>query len=171
MDLDYALSEKEPHVPTDIDAPEIRKNKALVITLMKRLTSKIFDSSKGVRAHIMEIRDLAIQFKTLKIDISEPFLVHFIINSFLAEYGPFKISYNAHKEGWSMTELLTICVQEEERSKHDKPEVAHLATRAKGKGKKDHGKRKDGHIKKDCPKYQKWLEKRVLSQPKESDGK
>ncbi|PKI44635.1 hypothetical protein CRG98_034990 [Punica granatum] len=114
-----------------------KSDKALANTLMKRLTSKTFDGSKSVRAHITEMRDLAAQLKTLKIDISKPFLVHFLP----AEYGPFKISYNTHKEEWSITELLTMCVQEEERMKYDKPEVAHLATRLKGKGKKDHGKR------------------------------
>ncbi|PKI78207.1 hypothetical protein CRG98_001378 [Punica granatum] len=118
-----------------------KSDKALASTLMKTLTSKIFDSSKGVHAHITEIRDLAAQLKTLKIDISEPFLVHFILNSLPAEYGPFKISYNTHKEEWSITKLLTMCVQEEERMKQDKPEVAHPVTRPKGKGKKDHGKR------------------------------
>ncbi|PKI49682.1 hypothetical protein CRG98_029927 [Punica granatum] len=108
---------------------------------MKRLTSKTFNSSKGVHAHITEIKDLTAQLKTLKIDISEPFLVHFILNSLPAEYEPFKISYNTQKEEWSITELLTMCVQKEERMKHDKLEVAHLATRPKGMGKKYHGKR------------------------------
>ncbi|PKI57384.1 hypothetical protein CRG98_022229 [Punica granatum] len=166
MDLDYALHEDEPLAPTDTDAPEGavsevtrtkdflkaikeqfgKSDKALASTLMKRLTSKTFDSSKSVRAHITEMRDLAAQLKTLKIDISESFLVHFILNSLPVEYlpveyGPFKISYNTHKEEWSISELLTMCVQEEEMMKHDKPEVAHLTTRPKGKGKKDHGKR------------------------------
>ncbi|PKI70508.1 hypothetical protein CRG98_009013 [Punica granatum] len=115
-------------------------DKALASTLMKRLTSKTFDSSKGVRAHITEMRDLIAQLKTLKIDISESFLVHFILNSLPAEYGPFKISHNTHKEEWSITELLTMCVQEEERMKHDKPKVAHLATRPKGKVRKIMGR-------------------------------
>ncbi|PKI41925.1 hypothetical protein CRG98_037675 [Punica granatum] len=118
-----------------------KSGKALASTLMKRLTSKTFNSSKGVRAHITEMSDLAAQLKTLKIDIFEPFLVHFILNSLPAQYGPFKIFYNTHKEERSITELLTMCVQEEERMKHDKPKVAHLATRPKGKGKKEHGKR------------------------------
>ncbi|PKI38885.1 hypothetical protein CRG98_040725 [Punica granatum] len=108
-----------------------KSDKALTSTLMKRLTSKIFDSSNGVRAHITEMRDLTAQLKTLKVDISKPFLVHFIFNSLPAEYGPFKISYNTHKEEWSIIKLLTMCVQEEEMMKQDKPEVAHLATPSK----------------------------------------
>ncbi|PKI63077.1 hypothetical protein CRG98_016528 [Punica granatum] len=85
--------------------------------------------------------DLAAQLKTLKINIFEPFLVNFILNSLPAEYGPFKISCNTHKEEWSITELLTMYVQEEERMKQDKLEIAHLATRPKGKGNKDYRKR------------------------------
>ncbi|PKI36970.1 hypothetical protein CRG98_042671 [Punica granatum] len=64
--------------------------KALASTLMKRLTSKIFDSSRVcVRTLRKHIR---------RSDISEAFLVHFILNSLPAEYGTFKISYNTRKE-------------------------------------------------------------------------
>lgn len=38
---------------------------------MKRLTSKSFNSSKGMRAHITKMRDVAAQLKTPKIDIFE----------------------------------------------------------------------------------------------------
>jgi len=47
--------------------------------------------------------------------MSESFLVHFILNTLLQEYGPFKISYSAHKDKWLINELMTMCVQEEER--------------------------------------------------------
>jgi hypothetical protein len=96
-------------------------DKVLASTLMKKLSSKTFDRSRSVREHIMEMRDMAAQLKSLEVDISESFLVHFILNSLPTEYTPFKISYNTHKDKWSVNELLTMCVQEEERLKHEKP--------------------------------------------------
>ena len=47
--------------------------------------------------------------------MSETFLVHYILNTLPAAYGPFKISYNTHKDKWSINELLNMCVQEEGR--------------------------------------------------------
>lgn len=170
----------------------VRSDKALASTLMKRLSSKSFDSTKGVREHIMEMRDMAAQLKSLKMEISEAFLVHFILNSLPSEYGPFKISYNTHKDEWSVNELLTMCVQEEERLKTERPESSHMATHFKGKTKKFNNVlkpkntvsfkkvgnkvscffcKKSGHMKKDCQKYKKWLEKKGISQNKEADTK
>ena len=40
----------------------------------------------------------------------ESFLVHFILNTLLPEYGLFKISYNTRKDKWSINELMTMCV-------------------------------------------------------------
>jgi hypothetical protein len=65
---------------------------------MKKLSSKTFDRSRSVREHIMKMRDMAAQLKSLEVDISESFLVHFILNSLPTEYTPFKISYNTHKD-------------------------------------------------------------------------
>jgi hypothetical protein len=76
-----------------------------------------------------------------------------------------------------------MCVQEEEKLKHEKPESVHMVTHAKGKTKggkyaqkfkkenkvpiKQNGKKdtcffckKGGHMKKDCQKYIKWLERK-----------
>ncbi|KAL6342868.1 hypothetical protein AAG906_016887 [Vitis piasezkii] len=85
-------------------------DKALANTLMTKMCSMKFNGTKGVREHIMEMRDIATQLKSLEIEMSESFLVHFILNSLPSEYGPFKISYNIHKEKWSINELLTMCV-------------------------------------------------------------
>ena len=80
----------------------VSSDKVLASTLMKRLSSKTFDSSRNVREHIMEMRDMSAQLKSLEVDISESFLVHFILNSLPSEYSPFKISYNTHKDKWSV---------------------------------------------------------------------
>ena len=73
-------------------------NKALASTLMTKMCSMKFNGTKGLREHIMEIRDIDAQLKSLEIEMSESFLVHFILNSLPFEYAPFKISYNTHKE-------------------------------------------------------------------------
>ena len=87
-----------------------------------------FNDTKGVHEHIMEMRDIAIQLKSLEIEMSESFFIHFILNSLPTEFGPFNISYNTHKEKWSINELLTMCVQEEERLNQESIESAYLAT-------------------------------------------
>ena len=53
--------------------------------------------------------------------------MHFILISLPLQYNPFKINYNAQREKWSLTELISHCVQEEERLKQEKTESAHLA--------------------------------------------
>ncbi|KAF7152345.1 hypothetical protein RHSIM_Rhsim01G0110600 [Rhododendron simsii] len=81
-----------------IEEQFVSSDKALASTLMKKLSGMRHNSSKSVWGHIMEMRDIAAQLRTLKIEISESFLVHFILNSLQSEYTPFKISYNTHKE-------------------------------------------------------------------------
>ena len=46
------------------------------------------------------------------------------------------MSYNCQKETWSLNELISHYVQEEERLKQDRTESAHLATTFKDKGRK-----------------------------------
>ncbi|XP_070026462.1 uncharacterized protein LOC142182230 [Nicotiana tabacum] len=119
-----------------IDEQFVSSDKVLASTLMKRLLSMTLDRSRTVRENIMEKRDIAAKLKSLEVDMSEPFLVHFILNSLPAEYGPFKISYNTHKDKWSINELLTMCVQEEERLKHEIPESVIMVTHGKRNAKK-----------------------------------
>ena len=51
-----------------IDEQFVGSDKALVITLMKRLSSITFDRSRTVREHIMEIRDIAAKLKSLEVE-------------------------------------------------------------------------------------------------------
>ena len=104
----------------------------------------------------------------------DSFLVHFILNTLLQQYRPFKISYNTHKDKWSINELLTMCVQEEGRLKMELGKSALMEmegndqnqAKKKGKGKippqggiKKVNRcffcKKKGYMKKDCTKFQK----------------
>jgi len=53
-------------------------------------------------------------------EISDGFLVDFIMTSLLSQYNTFKINYNTNKAIWSISELISYCVEEEERLKTEK---------------------------------------------------
>ena len=90
-------------------------DKALASTLIMKFSLLRFTNVRGVREHIMKMRNIAVQLKNLEIEIFESFLVHYILNTFSKQYESFKISYNTHKDKWSINELMTMCVQEEGR--------------------------------------------------------
>ncbi|CAH9121642.1 unnamed protein product [Cuscuta epithymum] len=158
--------------------------------ILKMLTTK-YDGVSGVREHIMMMNDMAHKLKGMDMEISEGFLVHFIMTSLPAQFGPFKINYNTQKEKWQMSELIAMCVQEEERLKIENPVVAHITTTNTGKkkGKFHNGDsskvqktnanatpgsiapkglfrckfcRKKGHSQRDCPKFNEWLAKKGI---------
>ena len=56
-------------------------DKALANTLIMKFSSLRLTNVKGVREHIMEMRDIAAQLKTLEVDMSDTFLVHYILNT------------------------------------------------------------------------------------------
>ena len=86
----------------------------------------------------MEMSHLASKLKALKLELSEDLLVHLVLISLPTQFNQFKVSYNCQKESWSLNELISHCVNEEDRLKKDKAESAHLAFISKGnnKGKK-----------------------------------
>ena len=71
------------------------------------------------------------QLKTLEVEMSETFLVHYILNTLSQVYEPFKISYNTHMDKWSINELLNMCVQEEGIVIMEIGESAHVTTQGK----------------------------------------
>ncbi|CAH9062678.1 unnamed protein product [Cuscuta europaea] len=112
-------------------------SKAHASTLILQMLTKKYDGVSGVREHIMMMSDMANKLKSMDMEISEGFLVYFIMTSLPAQFGPFKINYNTQKEKWKMSEVIAMCVQEEERLKVEKPDVTHLTTTntSKRKGK------------------------------------
>ena len=84
----------------------------------------------------MEMSHLASKLRAHKLDIFEDLLVHLVLISLPTQFSQFKVSYNCEKKTWSLNELISHCVQEEERLKKGKIESAHLAGTSKDKGKK-----------------------------------
>ena len=88
---------------------------------------------RNIREYIKEMSHIASKLKALKLELSEDLLVHLVLISLPTQYNQFKVSYNCQKETWSLNELISHCVQEEERLKHDKTKSAHLAMASKDK--------------------------------------
>ncbi|GJY27449.1 retrovirus-related pol polyprotein from transposon TNT 1-94 [Tanacetum coccineum] len=103
-------------------------SKAHASTLILKMLTTKYDGVSGVREHIMMMSDMANKLKGMDMEISEGFLVHFIMTSLPMQFGPFKINYNTQKEKWKMSELIAMCVQEEECLKVEKPDIVHVAT-------------------------------------------
>jgi hypothetical protein len=121
-----------------LDAIEKRfeKNeKAETSTLLAKLISMRYKGNRNIWEYIMEMSNIASKLKALKLELSEDLLVHLVLISLPAQYNQFQVSYNCQKEKWSLNELISHCVQEEERLKHEKAESAHLALTSKGKNK------------------------------------
>jgi len=50
------------------------------------------------------------QLKTLGVTMYDSLLVHYILYILTHQYVAFKIAHNAHKDKWSINELVTMCV-------------------------------------------------------------
>ena len=76
----------------------------------------------------MEMFNIVIKLRALKLEFSNDILVHLILISLPIQFGPFKINYNTQRDKWTLNELIAQCVQEEERLKQERTESAHLDT-------------------------------------------
>ena len=97
-----------------IDYQFAKSVKSLASTLIIQFSILRLTGVKGVRDHIISMVDIEAQLKNLEVTISKSFLVQYIICTLPSHYSPFKISYNTHKEDWPISELMTLCVQEDE---------------------------------------------------------
>ncbi|KAI9182811.1 hypothetical protein LWI28_029111 [Acer negundo] len=151
-----------------------KNDKAETSALLQSLVSMKYKGKGNIREYIMEMSLIASKLKALKLELSDDLLMHLVLISLPAQYGRFKVSYNCQKEKWTLNELISYCVQEEERLKQDRTKSAYLASTSKDNGKKrknieaakgpaqkkqqqDNDScffcNKPRHVKKDCTKY------------------
>lgn len=82
---------------------------------MAKLISMKYKGKGNIREYIMEMSNLASKLKSLKLELGEDLLVYLVLISLPTHFGQFKVSYNTQKDKWSLNELISHCVQEEER--------------------------------------------------------
>ncbi|KAL0287276.1 UNVERIFIED_CONTAM: hypothetical protein Sangu_2699100 [Sesamum angustifolium] len=176
MDLDLALREDSPPILIDKSTFEQKREK------------ERWETSNP--EYIVEMSHLASILKALRLDPSEDLLVYLVLISLPTQFSQFKVSYNCQKETWSLNELISHCVQEEEMLKQDKTKCAYFASTSKGKDKgkkrkKDNGAadtapqkkqqkesndskvvcyfcKAEGHIEKRCTNFHAWRTKKGL---------
>ncbi|XP_028196634.1 uncharacterized protein LOC114381560 [Glycine soja] len=110
-----------------------KNEKAETSNLLDKIISMKYKGKGNIREYIMEISNLASKLKSLKLELGEDLFVHLVLISLPAHFGQFKVSYNTQKDKWSLNELISHCVQEEERLQRDRTESAHNKKRKKTK--------------------------------------
>ncbi|RVW72883.1 hypothetical protein CK203_057191 [Vitis vinifera] len=156
MDKDYAIRKDEPHKITDTSIPEEiilykRWEKSNRLSMIQSLGKHPDYEVHIPEAHMYKRcmrthhgnEDIVAQLKKLEVEMSEFFLVHFILNTLLPQYGPFKISYNTHKDKWFINELMTMCVQEEGRLLMEQRSAMLVTQRKRKKGKSQASKKRE----------------------------
>ncbi|XP_038707282.1 uncharacterized protein LOC120002594 [Tripterygium wilfordii] len=152
MDLDLALREEQPtplsensstedklfgamseveiakKFPEEIEQRFVKNEKAETSNLLANLISMKYKGEGNVREYIMHMSNISSKLKALNLDLSEDLLVHLVLISLSAQYSKFKVSCNTQKDNWTLSELISHCVQEEDRIKRERAESAHLAT-------------------------------------------
>lgn len=106
-------------------------DKAETSTLLQRLISMKYRGKGNIREYIMEMSHIAAKLKELKLEVSEELIGHLVLISLPMQFSQFKVSYNCQKEKWTLNELISYLVQEEERLRHDSTKSANLASTSK----------------------------------------
>ncbi|CAN6381670.1 unnamed protein product [Urochloa humidicola] len=128
-------------------------SKTYASILIMKLVASQYNGQVGIREHILSMCDMANRLKEMQMEISEKFLAHFIITSLpSSQYAPFKINYNTNKATWSMSELISYCVEKEERLKTEKMKdvmnmVQNLNINGTPKNQHESGSSKQGQMK------------------------
>ncbi|XP_057452120.1 uncharacterized protein LOC130743925 [Lotus japonicus] len=96
-----------------------KRDKAKTSTLLQNLISMKYQGKGNIREYIMGMSNIASKLKALNLEMSNDLLIHLVLFSLAAQFSQFKITYNCQKEKWSLNELISFCVQKEERLKQE----------------------------------------------------
>ncbi|XP_074371027.1 uncharacterized protein LOC141712118 [Apium graveolens] len=125
---------------SEIEQYFAKNEKAEMSNLLLKLVTIKYKGKGNIREYIIGMSNLAVKLKKLKLELSDELFVHLVLNSVPTQFGHFVVSYNTQKEKWTLNELISHCVQEEEIVLREKTESTHLTPKSHDKKRK---RRKD----------------------------
>jgi hypothetical protein len=126
---------------------------AEISSLLDTMNSLSYKDFPNVRDYIMRWTHMRSKLSAHDINLPDKFMVARILSTLPPEFGMIKTSFNTQGESWSILELITRCVAEEEKIKKEKKQTA-LATvsasfdKNKGKGSNQATKPRSNNFKK-----------------------
>ncbi|GAV57656.1 UBN2 domain-containing protein [Cephalotus follicularis] len=140
------LDHMKSGLPTDCTAKELMtaineryrvSSHADIGSLFQILFNMKYDGNGG----IIRMVDYQTKLKALKVDLPDTCIVHQALNTLPPEFSIIKTNYNSQDESWSINDLISRVVAEEEKLKKEKGQVALYAAGSnslKGKKPKTH---------------------------------
>ncbi|RDX67397.1 hypothetical protein CR513_53730, partial [Mucuna pruriens] len=98
----------------EIDQFFAKNEKAETSNLLTKLILMKYKDRGNIKEYIMNMSNIAAKLKSLKLELGEDLIVYLLLISLSTHFGQFKVSYNTQKDKWSLNELISHCVQEEE---------------------------------------------------------
>ncbi|GAV58134.1 UBN2 domain-containing protein [Cephalotus follicularis] len=89
-------------------------------SLLQVLFNMKYDSNGGVRDYVIRMVDYQTKLKALKVDLPDTCIVHQALNTLSPEFSIIKTNYNSQDESWSINDLISRVVAEEEKLKKEK---------------------------------------------------
>ncbi|KAJ4729164.1 Retrovirus-related Pol polyprotein from transposon TNT 1-94 [Melia azedarach] len=152
MDFDLALREDCPPPLTNKSTYDDKREKErweksnrMCMVIMKRAIPEAFrgtmsDKITTAKDFLADIEKRFVKNEKAEMCTILTNLLSMRLISLSSQFSQFKVSYNCQKETLSLNELISHCIQEEERLKQEKIESAHQSSHPKDKGKR---KKKD----------------------------
>nr|CAE02719.2 OSJNBa0055H05.6 [Oryza sativa Japonica Group] len=130
--------------------------------LIKQLVTERYHGG-GVKDHILRMSNMASKLKQKDLGISDDFLVHLVLSSLPKNFDNLVVNYKISTENWNIEELISNCVQEEERHKETNGDSINLVKDNKEKSHRNNSLqlrqdqclhcKKTRHSKKDHPNF------------------
>ncbi|KAI4340627.1 hypothetical protein MLD38_025442 [Melastoma candidum] len=90
--------------------------------LLKKLTSMSYDNVGGVRDYILRMVSLQSKLKSLEIPIPDKFVILQALNSLPPNFSRIKTAFISQNESWTVNDLISKYMAEEEKLKREKSE-------------------------------------------------